>query len=277
MCRWISYSGNPIALDELLIKPKISLIDQSMSSRMTAKPTNGDGFGVGWYNQQGEPGVYRSVQPAWNDQNLKELAHHIQSSLFLAHVRRSTGTPVQQSNCHPYRYGNWLFVHNGLLRDFQKIKRDLTLAIDPSLYPQLSGSTDSELMFFLALTLGLQKDPFPALEKMVGLIEKIAAGYNIEHPVQMTLGLSDGSRLMAVRYSSEGKSRTLFHSNSITALRELYPDHERLGVFPDNARGIVSEPLNDEISEAWIEIPESTAVMAVDGDLELLPFNPRFS
>ena len=277
MCRWISYSGNPIPLDELLIKPKISLIDQSMSSRMTAKPTNGDGFGVGWYNQKGEPGVYHSVQPAWNDQNLKELAHHIQSSLFLAHVRRSTGTPVQQSNCHPYRYKNWLFVHNGLLRDFQKIKRDLTLAIDLSLYPHLSGSTDSELMFFLALTLGLETDPLPALEKMVGLIEKIAVGYNIEHPVQMTLGLSDSSRLMAVRYSSEGASRTLYHSNSIAALRELYPDHERLGVFPENARAIVSEPLNDEISEAWIEIPESTAVMAVDGEIELLPFNPRQS
>ena len=102
MCRWISYSGNPIALDELLIKPKISLIDQSMSSRMMRQTQLMEtASAVGWYNQQGEPGVYRSVQPAWNDQNLKELAHHIQSSLFLAHIRRSSGTPVQQSNCHP--------------------------------------------------------------------------------------------------------------------------------------------------------------------------------
>jgi predicted glutamine amidotransferase len=275
MCRWISYSGDPIPLEELLIKPKISLIDQSMSSRMSAKPTNGDGFGVGWYNQQGEPGIYRSVHPAWNDQNLNELAHHIHSSLFLAHVRRSTGTPVQQTNCHPYRYKNWLFVHNGLLREFQKIKRDLVLEIDPSLYPKISGSTDSELMFFLALTLGLETEPLSSLERMVGLVEKIAKGYDIQHPVQMTLGLSDGSQLLAVRYSSEGQSRSLYHSNSIAALRELYPENERLKVFPDNARGIVSEPLTDEFSEAWVEIPESTAVIAVEGKLELLPFKPK--
>jgi glutamine amidotransferase len=93
----------------------------------------------------------------------------------------------------------------------------------------------------------------------------------------MIVGLSGGSRLLAVRYSSESESGSLYHSSSIAALRELYPKHERLRVFPDNARGIVSEPLDDEISDAWIEIPKSTAVMVVDGEVELLPFNPRLS
>jgi glutamine amidotransferase len=272
MCRWISYSGSPIPLDELILKPEISLIDQSMSSRLTAKPTNGDGFGVGWYTR-GEPGVYDTVQPAWNDRNLHDLAHHIESPLFLAHVRRSTGTPVQQSNCHPFRHERWLFVHNGLLRDFQRMKRELVLAVDPALYPFIRGSTDSEVMFYLALTFGLDQEPIPALERMTRLVERVAGEYGIENPVQMTLGVADGSRLFAVRYSSERISRSLFHSESLAALRELYPTHPRLEVLPDNARAVVSEPLN-EMSDAWIAIPESTVLVVTDGEIESMPFEP---
>jgi len=273
MCRWISYSGSPIPLDELILKPEISMIDQSMSARLMAKPTNGDGFGVGWYSR-GEPGVYRSVQPAWNDRNLHDLAHHIVSPLFMAHVRRSTGTPVQQSNCHPYRHERWLFMHNGLLRDFQRMKRELALAVDPALYPFIQGSTDSEVMFYLALTFGLGQEPISALEKMTGLVEQIARAQRIENPVQMTLGVADGSRLYAVRYSSEGNSRSLFHSESLAALQELYPTHPRLADFPDDARAVVSEPLS-EMSGVWIAVPESTVLVACDGQIESRPFKPR--
>jgi predicted glutamine amidotransferase len=273
MCRWISYSGSPIPLDELILKAEISMIDQSMSSRLTAKPTNGDGFGVGWYSR-GEPGVYRSVQPAWNDSNLHDLAHHIVSPLFMAHVRRSTGTPVQQSNCHPYRHERWLFVHNGSLRDFKRMKRKLVLAIDPALYPFIQGSTDSETMFYLALTFGLDQEPIPALERMAGYIEQIAREQRIENPVQMTLGVADGSRLYAVRYSSEGNSRSLFHSASLAALKELYPTHPHLAAFPDDACAVVSEPLS-ELSDVWIAIPESTVLVVDGGQIESRPFEPQ--
>lgn len=274
MCRWIAYSGSPIMLDELLLKRDVSLIDQSLSARLAEEPTNGDGFGVGWYSRGDEPGVYREIQPAWNDRNLSDLAHHIESPLFLAHVRRATGTPVQRSNCHPFRHGRWLFVHNGVLRDFARIKRDLTCAVAPALYPAIEGTTDSELMFFLALTLGLDDEPLPALERMAGLIEQIAHEHGIVHPVQMTLGLADGSRLFAVRYSSERRSRTLFHSASIAALRELHPHEPQLDVFPDDARAVVSEPL-DDTSDAWIEIPESSALIIAEGAIEARPFEPR--
>ena len=104
MCRWLAFSGSPIAIEELVIKPDFSLIDQSLNARMAPKPTNGDGFGIGWYGRQKQPAVYRSMQPAWNDGNLADLAFQIESPLFLAHVRRSTGTPVQQSNCHPFHH-----------------------------------------------------------------------------------------------------------------------------------------------------------------------------
>ena len=122
-------------MDKVLYGPQHSLIEQSLSSRMGAEPTNGDGFGIGWYSASGEPGLFKSMEPAWNDRNLRELAGHVESHLFLAHVRATTGTPVQQTNCHPFRYGKWLWAHNGLISDWLTVKRDLVLAVDPALYP----------------------------------------------------------------------------------------------------------------------------------------------
>lgn len=274
MCRWLAYSGGPVPIEELVFKPEYSLVDQSMSARMTPKPTNGDGFGLGWYGRQGVPGVYRSIQPAWNDANLRDLTFQVESPLFMAHVRRSTGTPVQTSNCHPFRHENWLFVHNGLLKEFHKYRRDMALAIDPELFPQLGGSTDSELMFFLALTFGLKDDPIPALEKMVGFIEHLAAQQGVDNPVHMTLGVADGKRLYAVRYSTERNSRTLYHSENIQTILDLYPPDE-IYPFPDDARAIVSEPLDESWEGIWKPIEESTVTIIESGEVSYLPFTPR--
>lgn len=271
MCRWIAYIGAPVFLEELILKPEYSLIDQSLASKRGAETTNGDGFGVGWYGKGGKPGLYKDIQPAWNDRNLADLSRHIESPLFLAHVRATTGTPIQRTNCHPFRHGRWLFVHNGLIRDYDKLKRDLAFNIDPALYPAIEGTTDSELMFNLALTYGLADEPLTALERMAGLIEKTGEMRSVEHPLQMTLGLSDGERLYAVRYSSERSSRTLFHSKSMAALQELNPELDR---FSPDTRAIVSEPL-DDMTDYWAEIPESSAVVIESGEITTHAFTPQ--
>ena len=139
MCRWLAYSGSPILLEELLYKPKNSLIVQSLHSQLGAEETNGDGFGVGWYGAQETPAVFHSIEPAWNDRNLRELSGHLSSGLVFAHIRASTGSPVQQTNCHPFRHGRWLWMHNGYIDDFNKVKRDLMLEVDPLLYPRDRG------------------------------------------------------------------------------------------------------------------------------------------
>src|SRR3954469_25856721 len=171
MCRWLAYSGAPIQLDLALFAPAHSLIDQSLHSDLGAEPTNGDGFGIGWYDDTAEPGLYRSIEPAWNDRNLAELSKHISSGHFFAHIRAAIGSPVQQTNCHPFRHDGWLFVHNGYLAEFAAVRRDLMLAIDPPLFANVHGSTDTEVVFQLALTFGLQRNPIEALERTVGLIE----------------------------------------------------------------------------------------------------------
>ena len=121
MCRWMAYSGEPLLAEDLLFRPQHSLIDQSLHSKMGATTTNGDGFGIGWYGEGSVPAVFKSVDPAWNDRNLREVAAQIRTPLMFAHIRASTGTPVQRSNCHPFRYDRWLFVHNGFIDDVHRL------------------------------------------------------------------------------------------------------------------------------------------------------------
>jgi predicted glutamine amidotransferase len=273
MCRWMAYSGSPLSIEDLLYAPENSLVVQSLHSRLGVEPTNGDGFGVGWYGDGEVPGLYRSIEPAWNDRNLRELAAQIRSRLVLAHVRASTGTPVQQTNCHPFRHGRWLWVHNGALAGFHEMKRELVLAVDPALYPDIEGSSDSELFFYLALTFGLEDDPPAAVARAVGLIEDVGRRHGQEFPVQMTVATTDGETVWAFRYSSEGRSRSLFHSTDISTLRAQYPDNPVLHRLSDDARIVVSEPLGD-LRGAWREVPESTCIVLRDGREELRPFGP---
>jgi predicted glutamine amidotransferase len=275
MCRWLAYSGSPILIEELLYKPEYSLIDQSLHSRMGVETTNGDGFGVGWYGADTDtPAVFHSIEPAWNDRNLREVAGHVESPLFIAHIRASSGTAVQQTNCHPFRHEKWLWVHNGLVRDFHLIKRDLALAVDESLYAQMEGSADSEMLFYLALTFGLEEDPPAAVERMVGFVEDVGHRHGTEHPIQMTIGTTDGKSVWAFRYSSEGKSRSLYYSTSVRTLREMYPERPRLQEASDETRIIVSEPIV-ELAGAWNEVPESSYGVVREGEDELHEFRPR--
>ena len=273
MCRWLAYSGAPILLERALYSPAHSLIDQSLHSKLGAEATNGDGFGIGWYDEQPAPGLFKSIEPAWNDQNLRELAGHIHSGHFFAHIRAAIGSPVQQTNCHPFRHGRWLFMHNGFVADLASVKRDLVLAIDESLYPGITGSADTEILFNLALTFGLQDDPPGAVARAIGLVESVGRAKGIQYPFQGTVATTDGERIWAFRYSSEGKSRSLFFTTSVPTLRQLYPDREILQEVSDDARLIVSEPIGD-LPGAWQEVPESHWGVVGGGDDRLEPFEP---
>jgi predicted glutamine amidotransferase len=273
MCRWLAYTGSPVLLEDLLYSPENSLIAQSLHSHLGVEPTNGDGFGVGWYGEEEQPGLFRSIEPAWNDRNLRELAGHVRSSMILAHVRASTGTPVQQTNCHPFRHGRWLWVHNGAISGFRAAKRELTLAVDPGLFADIEGSTDSELFFYLALTFGLEDDPPAAVARAVGVIEEVVRRNGEQFPLQMTVATTDGHTLWAFRYSSEGRSRSLFHSTDVATLRAQYPDNPVLHRLSDDARAIVSEPLGG-LRGAWREVPEGACLVVRNGREEHVPFAP---
>ncbi|MFF3392035.1 class II glutamine amidotransferase [Streptomyces sp. NPDC002669] len=274
MCRWLAYSGQSVLLGDLLYKPEHSLIDQSLHARMGVETTNGDGFGIGWYGPHVEtPAVIRDTGPAWNNRNLREIAAHVRSPLFFAHVRASTGTAVQQTNCHPFRHGRWMWMHNGAITDFPRLRRELALAVDPSLFSELEGSTDSEVMFYLAVTFGLDQDAPGAVARMAGFVERVGRRAGVEHPLQMTVAVADGERLWTFRYSSSHASRSLFYSSRVDSVRALHPDLEVLGGVSDETRLVVSEPLGD-LPGLWNEVPESSYGVVQPGTDEFLPFEP---
>jgi predicted glutamine amidotransferase len=278
MCRWLAYLGSPILLEELLYKPTHSLIDQSLHARLGPQTTNGDGFGVGWYgHSEGEtevPALYKGVEPAWNDRNLRELSQHIRSGVVFAHIRASTGTPVQQTNCHPFRYGKWLWMHNGSIARFQEVKRELMMAVDPVLFPRIEGSSDTETFFYLALTFGLERAPAEGVERAVGFIEQVGRRHGIEHPIRMSVAASNGQNIWAFRYSSEGQSPSLYYSTTIETLRKHYADNPIFQALSDETRMVVSEPLGD-LAGVWNEVPESSYGVIEQGQDELKSFMPR--
>jgi len=267
----MAYTGGSIRLQELLFEPKDNLIDQSLSSRSAETPTNGDGFGVGWYSKWERPGLFHSIRPAWNDSNLRDLAANIESHLFMAHVRATSLATVQETNCHPFRYNNWLFVHNGEIFEIEKFRRDLLIAVAPEYFENILGSTDSEFMFHLALTFGLEKDPIDAMERMVGFVEAVGKKNNVPASVWMTIGLSDGKTLWGFRYASDGNAPTLYHSRDVSELIKINPAiKERLS---NNARSIVSEPIG-KFKEMWAEVPQSSVVVVHEGKIEVSSFKP---
>jgi glutamine amidotransferase len=278
MCRWMAYMGNAQLLSDVLFSEKHSIVMQSLTSFEGAEPTNGDGFGVGWYSPEfsDEPALYRTVEPAWHDRNMQDMSKLISSGTIFAHVRAASPNCgyVQQTNCHPFRYKNWLFMHNGVIRSFKLIKRELWLKIDPVYFNEIMGTTDSETFFYLALTFGLVADPVAAMTKTVAYIEEVARSHGATNPIQMTVCCTNGkSNMWAFRYSSEKKSRTLYYSSDRATVLELHPDHPQVRRFSDDARFIVSEPLGN-LPGVWNLVPESSCVVVKDGSLEVFPFEP---
>jgi glutamine amidotransferase len=165
-------------------------------------------------------------------------------------------------------------MHNGVINDFHAVKRDLVLAIDPEFYPEIEGTTDSETLFHLALTFGLAEDPPAAVQRAIGLVETVGRRHGIEFPFQGTIATTDGECIWAFRYSSEGKSRSLFFSTDVRALRAMYPENELFQKVDDESRLVVSEPLG-ELEGVWNEVPESSWGVIQPGQDELHPFVPE--
>jgi glutamine amidotransferase len=267
----MAYAGNSIPLETLLFKAKHNLIDQSMSSRSAETPTNGDGFGVGWYGTRPVPGLFRSLRPAWNDFNLRDLAAQIDTHLFLAHVRATSLATVQETNCHPFRHGKWLFVHNGEIFGIERFRQELLMQVDRGLFEEVLGTTDSELMFFLALTLGLEREPLRALARMAELVERTGRAHGEAESLWMTLGLTDGESIWAVRYASDGNAPTLYCSRTADDLAALNPELYR--ALGSQARAVVSEPVG-QFPETWEGVPQSSALTIRGGRVEVVPFAP---
>lgn len=210
MCRWLAYQGESIYLDQLVYEPEHSLVHQSLEARKAVTRVNADGFGLGWYTERDTPGQFHEVLPAWGDENLRSLTHHIRSHRFMAHVRSSTGTQVSRSNCHPFISDNWMFLHNGQIGGFERVKFELERQLSEPLFLRRMGTTDSELIFLLMLQNGLKTNPIEAIRTTLALICKLMDAKQIEDALKASICISDGNQFWVVRYSSDLEAPTVF-------------------------------------------------------------------
>jgi len=257
MCRWAAYVGAPILVEEVVSRPGHSLIHQSHGASETKTAINADGFGLAWYGEREEPGLFRDILPAWSDPNLRSLTAQVRSGLFLAHVRASTGTATSRNNCHPFTVGRWSFMHNGQIGGYDAFRRDAEMMIADHLYPHRKGATDSEALFLMALGGGLEDDPCGALEHAVARLEALSRARGSAPHVRLTAAFSDGRRLYAARYATDDVVPTLYHRWS-----------ERFG-----GRAVVSEPL--EVGECGWELVPPGSFCTFEGEVvRVQPFRP---
>lgn len=237
MCRLAAYSGPSIPLQNIITTPVHSLQRQSAAAEKSPLTVNGDGFGICWYGDDDQPGVFKDVMPAWSDSNFSNICRLVKSSLFMAHVRASTQGETSRANCHPFVFGRWSFMHNGQIPHINLIKRDIERTLPDSLYHARVGTTDSELFFLLLLAMGLTKDPKRAWKKAYALI---ADAHNAnDEPIRMACVLTDGVAVYAFRQSSDECSPSLFQSNKLD----------------NGGQAFASEPL-DKLTTNWQAVPE---------------------
>jgi glutamine amidotransferase len=257
MCRWIAYKGRPVFLEDVVSKPDHSLIHQSMHAEEAKTGTNGDGFGLGWYGERAEPGLYREILPAWSDDNLRHIARHVRAGLFFAHVRASTGTATSRTNCHPFAHGRWMFMHNGQVGGYARIRRVIENMIPDGYYPARLGTTDSEALFLMALSGGVGACPVEGMAAALGRVLDTMRADGIAEPLRFTAALSDGADLYAFRWSSDDKAPTLYYAVEGGDLT------------------IVSEPI-DRARDRWRPVPAGHALIATDGAApRLVAFAPE--
>ena len=239
MCRLVAYLGEPIYLDAVVCTPRHSLVRQALRAEEARTVTNGDGFGVGWYGERAEPGVYREVMPAWSDENLLALCATVRSRLFFAHVRAATGGGIARHNCHPFHHGKWLFMHNGQIGG---VRRALEAQLPDGLFAERRGATDSELLFLLAVArIEAGQAPEQAMQGVLEETRALMQQLGIAEPLRFAAALSDGEQLLAFRFSSDDKPPTLYVGGS--------------------AQGsiVASEPL-DAHPDAWQSVPANAWV-----------------
>jgi glutamine amidotransferase len=256
MCRWIAYRGETTALEHYVTEPEHSLISQSIHALESTASTNGDGFGLGWYGAHPEPGLYREIRPAWSDENLRYLCRHLQSHLFFAHVRAATGTSITRPNCHPFASGTWMFMHNGFVDGWSRLRRRVEGLIPDQLYPSRIGTTDSEAIFLAIMGAGIEQ-PVAAAETILARLTDMVNEVKPGDRLRFTAALSNGRDLYAFRYAVNDRANTLYYRESATGIV------------------VVSEPLDREL-KTWVAVPENHVLIASPGKrAQILPLFHR--
>lgn len=304
MCRFLIYKGKePITLSHLLTRPQHSIINQSYDSRLRidAQPVNGDGFGVGYYidDDHSSPCLYKAITPAWNNQNLQRISEKTSSKLIFAHVRASTYGVLSETNCHPFTFNNLMFMHNGGISNFPKIKRTLINFIDEDLFININGSTDSECCFALflhCLRLNgfepnsgeivnihiLRKALTDSIQYIKDWVKEVSNGDNNSNnnndPSLLNFAVTDGVNIVVSRYvnSKTDEAASLYFSTGSNFV-EYSPGRYKMERMnkSQNLVMIASEPLTFERND-WISVPTNSTVSISNLNILLHPIEDEY-
>ncbi len=214
MCRHLAYLGPPTTLAALVSTPPHGLLHQSYApADMRGGGTvNADGFGVGWYPEQGADAVrYRSAAPIWSDAAFAELAGVTRTTAVLAAVRSATvGMPVTAGAAAPFAEGRWLFSHNGVVRGWPESVAALAAALPVTDLLTLDAPTDAALLWALVRhRLRAGKDPADALAGVVADVARRRPGLTAEpaaHRRRHDLGHRLGPRPLGARRRRASRS-----------------------------------------------------------------------
>jgi predicted glutamine amidotransferase len=256
MCRWIAYRGESTALEHYVTEPEHSLVTQSLRALESTAATNGDGFGLGWYGDHPEPGLYRETRPAWSDENLRYLCRHLHSHLFFGHVRAATGTAVTRQNCHPFACGRWLFMHNGFVGSWNRLRRKVEGMIPDALYPSRVGTTDSEAVFLAMVGAGIELDPIDATRKVLAALCRLVNEDGLHERLRFTSALSNGHDLFAFRFAENDSANSLYFredGDQVIAVSEPYDKEPDWIEVPPNHVLVARAAQRAEIVPLWAE------------------------
>ncbi|MEQ9303371.1 MAG: class II glutamine amidotransferase, partial [Marinoscillum sp.] len=275
MCRFTFYQGRPIRIGSLITEPDHSLINQSFNALERDEPLNGDGFGLAWYNHliTPIPAFFKSVTPAWNNRNLLELSRITESTCIMAHVRAATqGLLVAETNCHPFGFRQYAFMHNGDIGGFHKIRRKIVQSLSDDAFESLKGSTDSEHFFCLLQDELKNREGLEPHDQMssslmttIRRIMKIIKDSGVEEHSYMNMVLTNGHLAVAVRFTTdEPKNADSLYLNigrkyvcEEGVCSMIDPgDHEKAVI-------ISSEPLSTD--PGWESIPVNSMIVVKEG------------
>jgi glutamine amidotransferase len=243
MCRHLGYLGPSRAPAELIFDAPHSLLRQSFqpADMRGGGTVNADGFGLGWYDETGEPVRYRRPMPLWADETLPTLAASVKTRAFVASARNGTpGMPVSEGACAPFVDGRWLFSHNGVVMGWPASVATLAGKLPVTELLTLEAPTDSVLLWALLRNrLRAGEDPLVAVTDLVAAVERAAPGS------RLNLLLTNGEVMVATAWT-----------HSLSVLRA------------GDAVVIASEPYNQE--PGWLPVPERHAVRVEHGGFEFV-------
>ena len=220
MCRWLIYIGKEITLNEILFNGENSIIKQSYKKTFTPfleEPNkrdheiNADGFGIGWYNNTlQEPCLYISTNTPWGDINIRKLSNYITSKFIFAHIRAIKPLSlsiIHEYNCHPFTHRNFMFMHNGDIKNFISFKKKIVNDLKDDVYKIIKGNTDSEFAFAIFLNFLDKETFFDGRQLEINFFKEIViktikklVKYGNNIPMSMNFAFTDGNTIICTRY-----------------------------------------------------------------------------